>query len=221
MMGLGAFLSNYVSMRMTRKEFELDVAKFEEAKRLGHDRLEIDRREIMARERANELRATDQVLRGDLPGMRELAKRETDEFGIDVAIRKERAIQRIRDNFKIGQEIRAATAQRARTRFEEIQIPEDRRALGLGIDARRDASGAAPQAVPPAAAPRPLGPEEPPETFEEASERILREGSRTLREKFPDKFAKPPTKKQPKSKLNEDFNVFERMLRDVSEEETP
>ena len=67
MTGLGTFLTSYVNMRMTMKEFNLDVEKFEEAKSQNASQNEIARRQVMARERGNDLTEDRTTLMRELP----------------------------------------------------------------------------------------------------------------------------------------------------------
>ncbi len=200
MLGLGAFLSSYVNQRMIMKEFNFDVEKLEEAKRRSNNQLEIDRRQIMLRERSNDLKESGQQLERDLPALRETARLDFFDRNLENQIKAKQQLGEVEQNLLKSNDERKFQTIRKQQQFDAQQAP------------------------PPAPTPAPQGSSAidsglgGQESFDEASGRMLKE----LRDRFPGSFkktqpdttkAKTKSEKQEKPKeVSKEFEAFRKTL---------
>ena len=132
MMGVGSFLTSYVNMRMTIKEFNLDVEKFEEAKANNAAQHEINRRRIMVEERGLELREDELELREKMPWIEQMAKLDAFDQSLANEVTAAQTLGKIREGFDVTKAARELRDKKDFLEFQQVTIPKKQIEAGVG-----------------------------------------------------------------------------------------
>jgi hypothetical protein len=133
LMGVGSFLTSYVNMRMTIKEFNLDVEKFEEAKANNANQNEINRRRIMVDERGLELREDELDLRAKMPWLEQAAKQDAFATNLENEVLAEQTLGKIKEGFERTRDARELRDKKDFAEFNRVTIPEKQIAAGVPV----------------------------------------------------------------------------------------